>query len=141
MSSWEVPLIGFIDRFHQNPQQVEKILRNPASFPHSTELVFGEIILKTNINGIWDEKGEIQGYVASWEEIGERKKLELDQARVSSMMGNAPFNILFCDCGLNLKYANPASMKTLKTFEQYLPVGVDAMIGKSIHIFHKNSVH
>jgi methyl-accepting chemotaxis protein len=57
------------------------------------------------------------------------------------MMENTPFNILFCDCDLNLKYANPASMKTLKTLEQYLPIRVDAMTGKSIDIFYKNPVH
>jgi len=132
---------GSIHRFHQNPQQVEKILRNPASFPYSTELAFGNVILKTSINGIWDEKGEVQAYIASWEEIGERKKLELDQARINSMMENAPFNILFCDCDLTLQYANPASIKTLKTLEQYLPVRVDEIIGRSIDIFHKNPAH
>lgn len=132
---------GSIHRFHQNPKQVEKILRNPASFPHTTELAFGKVILKTCINSILDERGEIQGYVANWEEIAERKELELDQARVNSMMENAPFNILFCDCDLTLQYANPASIKTLKTLEQYLPVRVDEIIGKSIDIFHKNPAH
>jgi methyl-accepting chemotaxis protein len=132
---------GSIHRFHQNPQQVEKILRNPASLPHSTELAFGKVILKTSINAVWDEKGEIEGYIANWEEIGERKKLELDQARVNSMMESAPFNILFCDCDLILQYANPASIKTLKTLEQYLPVRVDEMIGANIDIFHKNPAH
>ncbi len=130
-----------IHRFHKNPQQVEKILRNPASFPHETELSFGKIILKTYINGIWDGKGEIQGYIANWEETGEKKKLELDQARVNSMMENAPFNILFCDCDLTLQYANPASVKTLKTLEQYLPIRVDEMVGMNIDIFHKNPAH
>ena len=33
---------------------------------------------------------------------------------------------------------NPASEKTLKTLEQYLPVRVDELMGKSIDIFHQN---
>ncbi|MBC8286556.1 MAG: methyl-accepting chemotaxis protein [Nitrospinae bacterium] len=37
-----------------------------------------------------------------------------------------------------VKYMNPASFKTLKTVEQYLPVPVDDIIGKCIDVFHKN---
>ena len=132
---------GSIHRFHKNPQQVESVLRNSAALPHKAELAFGNVILRTSIHGIRDEKGEVQGYIANWEEVGELKKVELEQARVNSMMDNAPFNILFCDCDLTLQYANPASVKTLKTLEQYLPLRVDEMIGKSIDIFHKNPAH
>ena len=132
---------GSIHRFHKNPQQVESILRNPTALPHKAELAFGNVILRSNIHGIWDEKGEVQGYVVNWEEVGELKKVELEQARVNSMMDSAPFNILFCDCDLTLRYANPASMKTLKTLEQYLPARVDELIGNSIDIFHKNPAH
>ncbi len=129
---------GSIHRFHKDPEHVEKILKNPILLPHTAELAFGDVILKTSIQGVQDENGDIQGYIASWEEIAERKKVEQEQALVKSMMENAPFNILYCDCDLTLDYANPASLKTLKTLEQYLPVRVDELIGKSIDIFHKN---
>ena len=36
---------------------------------------------------------------------------------------------------------NPASTKTLKTIEQYLPIKVEQMIGHSIDVFHKNPEH
>ena len=36
---------------------------------------------------------------------------------------------------------NPASFQTLKSLQQYLPVSVDAMIGQSIDVFHKNPEH
>jgi methyl-accepting chemotaxis protein len=45
---------------------------------------------------------------------------------------------MFCDRRLILRYLNQASRKTLKSLEQYLPVPVDEMIGKSIQIFHRN---
>jgi methyl-accepting chemotaxis protein len=132
---------GSIHRFHKDPGHVEKILKNPMLLPHTAELAFGNVILKTSIHGVQDENGDIQGYIASWEEIAERKNLEREQALVKSMMENAPFNILYCDCDLVLQYANPASIKTLKTLEQYLPVRVDELVGKSIDIFHKNPAH
>lgn len=129
---------GSIHRFHKEPQKVEAVLRDPSSLPHQAELVFGSVILRTHINAIYDEQGQSIGYVVNWEEVGELKKLEMEQARVKSMMENAPFNIIFADKDFILQYANPASLKTLKTLEQYLPVPVDEMVGQSIDVFHKN---
>jgi methyl-accepting chemotaxis protein len=44
---------------------------------------------------------------------------------------------MFCDRDLILRYLNRSSRKTLLTLQQYLPVPVDQIVGKSIHIFHK----
>jgi len=51
---------------------------------------------------------------------------------------NSPINILMADESLTITYANPASLKTLKTLEKYLPVRAEEIVGKSIDIFHKN---
>jgi methyl-accepting chemotaxis protein len=48
-----------------------------------------------------------------------------------------PCNAMFCDRGLILRYLNRSSRKTLLTLQQYLPVPVDQIVGKSIHIFHR----
>ena len=37
-----------------------------------------------------------------------------------------------------MRYLNRSSLKTLRTLQQYLPVPVDQIVGKSIHIFHKS---
>ena len=129
---------GTIHRFHKDPRVVENILRNPASLPHQAELAFGDVVLRTSINGIWDSEGQPQGYIANWEEVADLKANEMEQSRVKSMMENAPFNILFADEDYILQYANPASIRTLKTLEQYLPVTVDKLVGQSIDVFHKN---
>jgi len=49
-----------------------------------------------------------------------------------------PCNAMFCDRDLMLRYLNKSSRKTLLTLQQYLPVPVDQMVGKAIHIFHKS---
>jgi methyl-accepting chemotaxis protein len=49
-----------------------------------------------------------------------------------------PMNVMFCDRQLTLRYLNQASQKALKSLQQYLPVPVEEMIGKSIQIFHRN---
>jgi methyl-accepting chemotaxis protein len=53
-------------------------------------------------------------------------------------MDALPCNAMFCDRELILRYLNRSSRKTLLTLQQYLPVPVDQIVGKSIHIFHKS---
>jgi methyl-accepting chemotaxis protein len=50
-----------------------------------------------------------------------------------------PCNAMFCDRELILRYMNRASRKTLLSLQQYLPLPVDQLIGKSIHLMHKNT--
>jgi methyl-accepting chemotaxis protein len=49
-----------------------------------------------------------------------------------------PCNAMFCDRELILRYLNRSSLKTLLTLQQYLPIPVNDIVGKSIHIFHKS---
>jgi methyl-accepting chemotaxis protein len=58
-----------------------------------------------------------------------------------SMLEGAPFNVMYCNTDLVLRYLNPASVRTLRTVEQYLPCKIDDLIGRSIDIFHKNPAH
>ncbi len=51
---------------------------------------------------------------------------------------NVPINILLADTDLKITYVNPASLRTLKTIEKYLPVRADNVIGQLIDVFHKN---
>jgi methyl-accepting chemotaxis protein len=53
-------------------------------------------------------------------------------------MDALPVNVMFCDRDLILRYLNKSSRKTLLSLQQHLPVPVDQIVGKSIHIFHKN---
>lgn len=57
------------------------------------------------------------------------------------MIENAPINVIFANTELDITYMNPASLKTLRTLEQYLPVKADQIVGNSIDIFHKNPAH
>ena len=61
--------------------------------------------------------------------------------RTMRMLENDPLNMMYCDLDFKVQYVNPASTKTLKRLEQYLPVKADELIGKSIDIFHKNPEH
>lgn len=62
-----------------------------------------------------------------------REQLTVNRA----MAENSPINILLADRDLKIIYANPASLKTLKTIEKYLPVRAEEVVGQSIDVFHK----
>ncbi|HEX5657060.1 MAG TPA: PAS domain-containing protein, partial [Polyangiales bacterium] len=68
-----------------------------------------------------------------------RSKDTWDVARSAmSMVDNAPVNIMCADRDFNIRYINPASLRTLRSIEAHLPVKADEILGKSIDIFHKN---
>src|SRR5690242_6960387 len=60
---------------------------------------------------------------------------------VSSMVENAPVNIMCADLDLRIQYINPSSMRTLRRIEQHLPIKADQMMGANIDIFHKQPEH
>ena len=133
---------GSIHRFHKDPQKIEKILSNPSNLPHSAEFSFGDVTLSATINSITGSNGMISGYIVNWEDVTKINIAKESMGRVNSMMENAPVNVLYADKdSFQITYANPASVKTLKTIEQYLPTPVEKIVGSSIDIFHNNPEH
>jgi methyl-accepting chemotaxis protein len=45
---------------------------------------------------------------------------------------------MFCDRDLILRYLNRSSRKTLLSIQEHLPLPVDQIVGKTIHIFHRS---
>lgn len=65
-------------------------------------------------------------------------ELRLQVERMSSALESIPTNVILADKDLNITFINPASRKKLEQLQQYLPIPVDQIVGKSIDIFHKN---
>ena len=100
-----------------------------------------EVWISAIYSPIRDISGRPVKVVKFASDITSRKQAEADASRVMSMMENAPINIMCTDLDLKLRYMNPASVKTLRTLQQYLVVPVDQMIGQTIDIFHKHPEH
>ena len=104
-----------------------------------------EIWIQASYNPVFNAQGQVSRVVKFatnvTEEIVKKKKTETEMARVMSMMENAPINVICADLDLHVRYVNPASSKTLKSLEQYLPCKVEELVGQSIDIFHKNPAH
>jgi methyl-accepting chemotaxis protein len=130
-----------IHRFHRDKRRVERILRNPAALPHHTVFAFGAVALEAHISGVFGPAEEVLGYIVSWEDVSQRKRMEAEQTRLMSMLENAPTNLLLADRDCTITYVNPASLNTLRRLERHLPVRADQVLGSSIDVFHRNPAH
>lgn len=131
-----------IDAFHANRAvEIRRRLSDPANLPIRSEIKLGDLILDLNVNAVLDEAGNFEGLVVNWEEISEKKRLELEAGRAQSMLENAPINVLMADRNFSIQYVNPASLRTLKKIEHLLPCRADQVLGQSIDVFHKNPGH
>lgn len=130
-----------IDIFHKNPKYQRDILANPNNLPRRAIINVGPEKLDLLVSPIFDQNQSSIGTMVTWDVVTDKIRLEFESARITSMMENAPINVIYCDRDFNITYMNPASIETLKTIEQYLPVRVDEVVGSSIDIFHKNPAH
>ena len=73
--------------------------------------------------------------------LADKKVADTEMARISSMMEQAPINIMFADTDFKIRYMNPASRKTLQSIESHLPIKAADMMEQSIDVFHKNPSH
>ena len=128
-----------IDVFHADPAVQRRIISDPSNLPHRTTIEVGPEILDLLVSAINDENGDYSGVMLTWEVVTKKRKLEMKMAQVTSMMENAPVNVMFADKDTaTIQYLNAASVNTLKGLEQYLPVKVDELEGVCIDIFHKD---
>ena len=130
-----------IDIFHKNPEHQRNMLSDPKNLPHQANIQVGPEILDLLVSPIFDTDNNYMGPMVSWSVITEKLETETKGAQLTSMVENAPINIMYADTDLNLTYMNPSSEKTLKTLEEFLPDKVENLVGQSIDIFHKNPSH
>ena len=71
----------------------------------------------------------------------ELQQVKHELAISKAMAENSPINILLANTDLEITYANPASIRTLKTLEKYLPCKAEQIVGQCIDIFHKKPAY
>jgi methyl-accepting chemotaxis protein len=78
--------------------------------------------------------------VAAKQQAAEEKQAQLllNPQMFRGMIDSLPMNVILADRDCNIRYMNPASIRTLKSMQHVLPVAVDEIMGKSIDIFHQD---
>ncbi len=67
------------------------------------------------------------------------ESVQAELALNKAISENSPINIMLADTDLRITYANPASVKTLKTLEHLLPCTAEEIVGQCIDVFHYDS--
>ena len=99
------------------------------------------VVIQASYNPIQDANGKLTKVVKYATDVTEMAQAREEAAKISSMMEQAPINVMFAGPDFIIRYANPASIKTLKTLEHLLPVKADQLIGQTIDVFHKRPEH
>jgi methyl-accepting chemotaxis protein len=97
-----------------------------------------EVWISASYNPVFDASGRVTKIVKIASDISATKGEGDDAARLSSMVENMPFNIMFTDNDLVVRYLNPASYNTLRSLQRLLPISVDSIVGTCIDRFHKD---
>ena len=130
-----------IDIFHDEPTQEWLALQDPAQMPYEAVVNVGDEQVKVLATATMDEQGTYLGPMVCWEIVTQEVAREDEVARITSMLDNAPVNIMCAGLDYEIFYANSASIETLRTIEHLLPCKADELIGQSIDIFHKDPAH
>jgi methyl-accepting chemotaxis protein len=130
-----------IDIFHKDPAHQRKILADPANLPVRAKIHIGPEIADLLVTAIYDRDKKYLGPMVTWELITEKEKLLQEQARIQSIVENAPTNVMLANRDLTIIYVNPASLALLRKLERHLPVRADNVVGSSVDVFHKNPAH
>ncbi len=97
-----------------------------------------EVWIQASYNPIFDLNNRPFKVVKFATDVTRGVQQRMVNMRYASMSENSPSNIIFADTDLIIRYINPASIKTLKSIQQYLPIPVDQIVGQKIDVFHKN---
>lgn len=96
---------------------------------------------KTRPNGKASADQVLENHNLEPEDYGSGAELESLRGELAisrAMNENAPVNILLANTDLEITYANPASVTTLRSLEHLLPVKANDIVGQNIDIFHKD---
>jgi methyl-accepting chemotaxis protein len=94
-----------------------------------------EVWIQATYNPIFDLDGKPYKIVKFAVDITEAVRQRQVNVRYASMSDNSPFNIVFADTDLKIRYLNPAAIKTLTTIQPFLRESVDQLVGHSLDLF------
>jgi methyl-accepting chemotaxis protein len=62
----------------------------------------------------------------------------VESEKITAVVENLPINVMLADKNLQLQYVNPATRKSLKSLQEFIPVSAENLVGESIDVFHKD---
>jgi methyl-accepting chemotaxis protein len=122
---------GPIQRLAQAAPELQQAL---AGGPTTLQSKIGEQTIEWSVWRLNSGNGAAVGFELTTERLAKAARA----VQLQSMLDNMPINVMVADADLVIRYVNPASIAQLSKLQQYLPVPVQAIVGQSVDIFHKN---
>jgi len=131
-----------IDIFHKNPGHQRAMLADERNLPHSAIIEIGGEKLDLYITAIHDETGKYIAPMVTWSLVTEELRIKEQTAMQQQMLEQLPINVMTADLeDFKINYANKATIDTLATIEDKLPIKAKDLLGTCIDVFHKNPAH
>ncbi len=100
-----------------------------------------EVWVQASYTPIRDRAGTLQKVVKYATDCTVAVKQRHESQLFKPMVESAKINLMLCDLDFTITYINPASLETLKSIEQHLPIKASQIVGAKIDIFHKDPAH
>ena len=138
---------GSIHRYHKDPGAIKNILGNlgPGD-SRNGEITPGPFVFEHETRPLYDQQGNLKGYIVQWHDVTEKRKKEEQAQRLQDAVDGAQTAMMMIDRDLTITYVNETTKKLLKDNEAtlrslYPSFSADKIIGTCIDIFHKNPDH
>lgn len=138
---------GSIHRYHKNPAAIKDILKQlrPGS-SRKGEITPGPYFFEHETRPLFDDNGDLAGYVVQWVDVTEQRKEAEVAARLQGAIDNSATAMMVVNRDFVITYANRSTFKMIEEnihhFEhQYPGFKLDKLLGSNIDIFHKNPKH
>ncbi|HHJ13779.1 MAG TPA: PAS domain-containing protein [Gammaproteobacteria bacterium] len=138
---------GSIHRYHKDPKAIQRILhRLGPDDAREGAITPGPLYFAHETRALYDTDGNLAGYIVQWNDETDKRKKEIEAARLQSAIDGAEANLMICDENFNITYANPAVLNMMRKREAELRevfpgFSADKLVGSSIDQFHKNPAH
>lgn len=131
-----------IDVFHKNPAHQRKMLADPSNLPHKAIIEIGGEKLDLLVSAITDANGNYVAPMVTWSLVTDELRIKEQTAMQQQMLEQLPINVMIADLNdFKINYANKATIDTLATIEDKLPIKAKDLVGTCIDVFHKNPEH
>lgn len=141
-----------VDQFHKNPSHQRNLLSDLKDTYESQIKVAG-LTFDLSANPVFDEHGTRLGTVIEWKDMTEelarseaQERIAEENTRIKQALDNVTTNTMIADNDRQIVYMNKSVETMLRSREAELKtvlpkLNVDALIGESIDVFHKNPAH
>lgn len=117
------------------------LLDGTLDLPCDIRLRIGDEVRDIRVDVVAETEGDRELMLAWPPTAAPAPAQEGELALLEQVVEQAPINLIICDSDFRISYINGRARETLHRFRALIPTDVDALIGQSIDIFHRNPAH